>query len=452
MIKLDQVFDSGAIAVFNQNEASNAIPYLGTAWFPNQRKASIELKWLKTASGLPVSLAPSGFDAKSTIRTRKGFGINKEEMAFFRESMTISEKDRIELAKLSDITSPFVKDVVNNIFNDVKTLTDAADVVPERMRMQLLFPETAGPAIYISANKVTWSYNYDPDGTWAAKNRTDLSGGAQWANTATAKPLTDIQNIVENANEPIRYLLMSQAELNLMMATDQVKNAVLAQNLTATVFMTSEIVKTLVSNLFPGVEIIVYKKKFKEEDGTTKSFVPNGYVAFLPEGKLGNTWFGMTPEELAQMEAKIVDVTILPSGVAVAVQTTYNSGMQTETTVAETLLPSYERMDSVYLLATGTAEDAGGELDNLTVTSVAGTATGDTKITVSPTLTAGNIYKYKVADNATLPNYEQNVKLYSAWDGTSDITAATGKEIVIVECDSNYLAKKAGIVTVTAKA
>lgn len=62
--------------------------------------------------------------------------------------MVISEHDRIELAKLNDCTSPFVKDVVANIFNDTKTLVDGADVVPERMRMQLLFPGDGG-AVYL---------------------------------------------------------------------------------------------------------------------------------------------------------------------------------------------------------------------------------------------------------------------------------------------------------------
>ena len=345
-----------------------------------------------------------------------------------------------------------MKDVVANIFNDVKTLTDGANVVPERMRMQLLFPETGGPSIYISSDGVVYQYNYDVDGKWARNNRKTLSGTRLWANTETAKPLDDIANIIENANEPIKYLVMSQAEINLLMNCKQVQQAILAQNPTANVYMTNQLVKNLISNLHPGVEILVYKKKYKDEAGVTHPFVPDGFVAFVPEGNLGNTWFGMTPEELAKMEAKDVDVTILPSGVAVAVVTTYDSTMQTMTVVAETLLPSYERMDSVYLLETGTVDDAtDGEIGELDVTSVAGTENGDTKITVSPDLTEGNSYRYKVGANVSIPEYGANVRMYSAWDGEADITAETGKKILIVECDASYGAVKAGIATVTAK-
>lgn len=92
-------------------------------------------------------------------------------------------------------------------------------------------------------------------------------------------------------------------------------------------------------------------------------------------------------------------------------------------------------------------------LDNLTVTSAASSTTsGKTKITVSPALTSGNSYKYKVADNAVLPAAGQSVKGWTAWNGTDEITAATGKEICVVECDSTYRALKAGVATVTAKA
>ena len=98
-------------------------------------------------------------------------------------------------------------------------------------------------------------------------------------------------------------------------------------------------------------------------------------------------------------------------------------------------------------------QDSEYGLDNLTVTSAASSTTsGKTKLTISPALTSGNSYKYKVADNAVLPAAGQSVKGWTAWNGTDEITAATGKEICVVECDSAYRALKAGVATVTAKA
>lgn len=91
-------------------------------------------------------------------------------------------------------------------------------------------------------------------------------------------------------------------------------------------------------------------------------------------------------------------------------------------------------------------------LGTLTVNSAAGSKSGDTKVTVTPAkVSAGNAYKYKVASSETAVDYGQNVKNWSAWDGESDITAATGQVITVVECDSTYKALSAGHATVTAK-
>lgn len=91
-------------------------------------------------------------------------------------------------------------------------------------------------------------------------------------------------------------------------------------------------------------------------------------------------------------------------------------------------------------------------LGTLTVNSAAGSKSGYTKVTVTPTkASAGNMYKYKVASSETAVDYGQNVKSWSAWDGESDITAATGQVITVVECDSTYKALSAGHATVAAK-
>ncbi len=106
----------------------------------------------------------------------------------------------------------------------------------------------------------------------------------------------------------------------------------------------------------------------------------------------------------------------------------------------------------VFAVSSDASGEVVGTLEELTVTSTAGSAAGDTKITVSPALTSSNSYKYKVGDAAQSVIYGKNVQTWSAWDGSSDITAETGKVITVVECDSAYKAVKAGSATVTAKA
>ena len=95
---------------------------------------------------------------------------------------------------------------------------------------------------------------------------------------------------------------------------------------------------------------------------------------------------------------------------------------------------------------------APAELGTLTVQSAAGTAVGATNLTVTPALTSGNSYKYKVSDEETTVEAGQNVRVWKSWDGKSDIVAESGKHIIVAECDKNYEVLKAGSATVTAKA
>ena len=92
-------------------------------------------------------------------------------------------------------------------------------------------------------------------------------------------------------------------------------------------------------------------------------------------------------------------------------------------------------------------------LASLTVASIAGTAAGDTKITVTGyTKGATDLYKYKVGDTAATVLAGDDLSAWTTWNGSDDITATTGKKIVVAVTDSNGFALAAGSTTVTAKA
>ena len=86
----------------------------------------------------------------------------------------------------------------------------------------------------------------------------------------------------------------------------------------------------------------------------------------------------------------------------------------------------------------------------LTVTTAAGSASGTTKPTVTPAAETGHSYKYKL--NVSLPAAGEDCTDWADWNGSADITAASGDTLVIVEVDSEKKAVKAGTATVTAKA
>ena len=166
-MNLREFFTPDAIAAQWNEAASNRVPYLGTGLFPARKKAGLDLSWLKGSKGLPVSLAPSNFDAKSTLRSREGIKMDETQMAFFRESMLVKEEDEQNIMRVREASDPYALEVLNHVYDDTNTLVEGARVVAERMRMQLLAPVDDGsPRINIEANGVQYSYNYDAGGTY----------------------------------------------------------------------------------------------------------------------------------------------------------------------------------------------------------------------------------------------------------------------------------------------
>ena len=221
--------------------------------------------------------------------------------------------------------------------------------------MQLLNPTNGHPSISISADGATYAYDYDPNGTYATNNYEALTSHACWNDLtaeSTADPLKDIQD-GQDAVESLTgarpsIAIMSRETFNYVKANPKIKSYILAQNLTANVMITDAKVKELfLSEL--GVTIVVYTKQFINESGLATKFFADGYCALIPEGALGNTWFGTTPDERTLMSDPNYDTALVDTGIAVTVTTT-SDPVQTKTTVSEIVLPSYERMDETYVI------------------------------------------------------------------------------------------------------
>lgn len=95
------------------------------------------------------------------------------------------------------------------------------------------------------------------------------------------------------------------------------------------------------------------------------------------------------------------------------------------------------------------------KLIDLTVESAAGTAAGDTAITVTGyTKGTNESYYYKVGDTAPtiIAGEIVDTTAWTAWDGDDDITAASDKKIAVIVASEFGEAKAYGSATVVAKA
>ena len=349
---LREFFTPAAIAANWTEVASNQIPYLGATLFPARKKAGLDLAWLKGSRGLPVSLKPSAFDAKATFRDRIGFEKLETEMAFFREGFKIKERDRQELLRVQEANDPYAAEIIARVFDDARDLIDGANVVPERMIMQLLFPVDGEAGISIKANGVDYTYDYDASGNWKTNNYTALTSTDLWTAPTTADPFAAFKTakdaIRTNTGSELAVAIMNTYTFNLLAATDAVKNRWLTTTGRSMGYLTDAEVKAVVEGT-SGLQIAVYDKQFKDEDGVAHAFVPDGYVSLIPAGNLGNTWYGTTPEEADLRGASGAEVSIVNTGVAIT-RIVEPHPVNINTFASEIVLPSFERMDEVAVL------------------------------------------------------------------------------------------------------
>lgn len=349
---INEVLNSKSIALTTTEEASNQIPYLGLNWFPERKKQGLDLSWIKTHKGLPVSLAPSNFDTIPTLRAREGLSKEKTQMAFFREGMEVGEEEMLEIERISSTDDPYLKSALSSVYDDTNNLVSGAEVVPERMRMSLLATEAGHPVITIESDGIQYAYDYDKDGSYAKDHYAKLEDTSMWSDTVNSKPLTDLNNArkkLQKKGKIAKYVLMNTNTFQYLLENAQIRNSILAQNLTATIEVDDDTVNSVVQKR-TKLTIVLYDKMYMDEAKKEHYFYPDNKVTLLPEGKLGSTWFGTTPDERTARQVADVDVTTYGTGITVATKVEYGPPMKMSVFASEVVLPSYENMDSTFVL------------------------------------------------------------------------------------------------------
>ena len=348
---LYELVQAPIIAAYWEELASNRIPYLGTSLFPSRKMVGLKLDWIKGKDNLPVMLAPSAFDTFPTLRDRGGVETSGMKMPFFREAMRIGEEDRQQLLQLGATQNEYVNAVIEKLFDDASALIDGAELIPEVMRMELL--QTAKIAIQSpndAGQNVNYNYDYDPQGTWASGNFATLSGADLWTAFDTANPIKSILAIKRAAaakGVTLTRAIVGSTVWGHLLMNDALAKAIFP--LGNDVALTDGDLQAYFASK-TGIQFVVYEKQYQTLDGTSKPFMQNDRVVFLPGTSVGATYFGTTPEE-ADLMAGASDAEVRIVGGGIAVLTKRKSlPVNVVTSVSEIVLPSYEQMDSVFVL------------------------------------------------------------------------------------------------------
>lgn len=311
---------------------SNREAYLGAAFFPTKKQLGMELSYLKGNKGLPVSLKGSAFDTDVPLRDRQGLTEMKSDMPFFREGMSIDEKQRQQLLQVMQTGNQTLIDaILDNIFDDRANLLESAFVSKERMIMQLLAYGTI--TMNFQGSPVSYDYQFDTD------HKLTLTSTDMWSDHANSDPIGDIETMQNQVRQdtgvtPTRAICNTKT-LNDIIANEKIQATLKIKNLYPNKKNTLAYILEET-----GVDIAVYDKMY---DGG--KYYPDNNFTLIPEGNLGNFYYGTTPEEADLMGKAGADVELVDQGVAVSTQMKKDSPINVKTVVSMLGLPSAETMD-----------------------------------------------------------------------------------------------------------
>ena len=320
----------------------NTQPLIGETLFPYVREIGVKLEWIKGAKNQPVGLRLSAYDSKAIRRDRQGFEKYETEMPFFKESMYIDEEMRQRLNTMIQTNNrELVNQILAKIFDDVIGLIEASYVSLERMRMEIL---TTG-ALTLSSNGQSYSYDF------GVESEQKKTVGTSWSDE-NADIIGDITQYVEDMKAKgvnITRAICNSSVAKHFRTNKAIKDAIYVFANGAVNVTTNRAIDYIFNET--GVRIVVSDNVYVDEEGRTVKYIPNDTFVMLPDGVLGYTHLGVTPEESDLMNSLNAKVAVNAEGIAI---TTYGTAdpVNVETKVSMVALPSFERANEIVIVDT----------------------------------------------------------------------------------------------------
>ena len=319
-------------------------PYLFEGFFKERKQLGIDLAMLKGKRPHIRPLDLSAWDVKVNPLVRGSISKVETEMPFFKNSLTINERQRQDLLKvLATGNQAYIDAILDEVYNDNKHLLEDARLTREIMRAQLV---TTG-AIAMASNGQEIYYDYDvPEA-----NKITLTSTAKWDAPSTAQPIANIKawqlQIQQKTGRKPTNIVMNSTTFALMAQCDSVKNTIYVFA-DGKVLPDDEQVKELVRRK-TGCTIYIYDDGYYAQGSTEfTKFVADNTVCLFTDDALGEFVFGTTPEEADLMYGSSADVIIVDGGVALS---TYkeNDSVSVATKVSMVGMPTLNNADGLII-------------------------------------------------------------------------------------------------------
>lgn len=312
-------------------------PLMGEVLFPEQKIDALEIEMLKGANNLPVAASVHSFDTETEIASREGINAAIQDLALIKRKQKISEKELIVLN--APRSNSEERQVITRIFNDVDGLVNGVRARVEALRMEAL----STGKIVLNENGVKGTIDFVVPSAQKS-SKTWLSGTPK-----ILEDITDMVNAVVTGSgfRPTR-VLTSQKILNGILKDDRIRKAMYGVN-AEKVANLNDLNQLLVSQGLPKIATYDGMYRVQGENGkyTTKRYFKEDAFVLMPEGKLGDTFYGLTAEEVRLRNTPGVDIEMF--GNILTQHYTTNDPVAEWIKAVATAMPSFPAANQIYI-------------------------------------------------------------------------------------------------------
>lgn len=348
-VDIMSVLNADAIATYI--ESIPPTQTIGAQLFPVKKQMGIDLTMIKGAEQRPVALKMAQFDTDVRIRTLKASIVKEtKEMPFFKEAIVLREKDRQNLLLAMQGGNEEWRDLIlDQIYENIASLVDGADIQVERMRMQLL--GTGAIKLTGDDGDLELDYGLPAEQNIAVSAFNGTDNGHPWSDHEKSTPIQDLENWVQkmvdlNRGVP-RRLVLTRKIVRHLQKNQSIINDISSDSSNKKIITENVLLDYLREKT--GLQIALIDGSYLGEDGELHKYYPENKITLLPDGALGSTYYGTTPEEADLMtnNANANNVRTVNNKTICTIKK--QDPVTVLTKVSQVVLPSCEKISQIFI-------------------------------------------------------------------------------------------------------
>lgn len=306
---------------------------LGAELFPARKVQSNDIKVLTSGTTVPVIAHVHAFDTEAEIGDRAA-QVSETEPFFIKKKMILKEDD---LVKLRTPRTPEEQSyIMNTVYDDLGNTVRSIDAATELMRMQALF---AGVITVKDQNGGSYKVDYSIDKS--------QKGTADFADDSK-DPIEQILEWSQSVSVTPTRAIMSQKALYALRKNKNVVANIFGSNNGRTV-MQSDLDAFMQNNGLPILR--AYTGKYADVDTkgkkTVKNYVDDNQFAMFADGIVGETVYGLTPEEARAVAAGDVESSQIGNMFADRYEETHDP-IRSVIKVSTMVVPTLAQADNIF--------------------------------------------------------------------------------------------------------